>query len=238
MFGTGKGKSKHANVISHWYTPVPNFSTSTKEFYSKVEAELKAQEVPGLDLSRVEFAEGGLMSAKREYLRMTRERLVFDVCAAPFGVNYFFSCRFAELPIGAKGGGVLLLFVIVGCLWGLLSHLFGATGGSFASIISVGIMFYVLCNLPTLGLLALEEYLMKNPTWAPIYEALRKESYYREDTRLMYLTVVEGVIKKLVEQETAAKGVKLLQEYEYAPILGDLYKPKTRTVSNPVTPQS
>jgi len=33
-----------------------------------------------------------------------------------------------------------------------------------------------------------------------------------------------------VEQETAAKGVKLLQEYEYAPILGDLYRPKTKTL--------
>jgi len=42
----------------------------------------------------------------------------------------------------------------------------------------------------------------------------------------MYLTVVEGVVQKLVETETAANGVKLLTQYEYAPILGELYKPR------------
>jgi hypothetical protein len=40
----------------------------------------------------------------------------------------------------------------------------------------------------------------------------------------MYLTVVEGIIKKLVETETSAKGIKLLTQYEHAPVLGELYK--------------
>src|ERR1700722_18754499 len=95
MFGF---KSRKADVLSHWYTPVPSFSASTQEFYTSLEQELKAQEVPGLEISRVEFSEGGILSDKREYLRMSRERLVFDVCAAPFGKAYFFSCRFAEIP--------------------------------------------------------------------------------------------------------------------------------------------
>jgi hypothetical protein len=73
-------------------------SIPPKEFYAAVERELKDREVPGLEIFYVDFAEGGLLSAKREYLRMTRERLVFDICAAPFGTAYFFSCRFAEIP--------------------------------------------------------------------------------------------------------------------------------------------
>ena len=67
-----------------------------------------------------------------------------------------------------------------------------------------------------------------------VYEAwIRKETYYRQDTRLMYLTVVEGVVKKLVEEETAAKGIKLLKEYEYGPILGDLYKLTEKNLEEP-----
>ena len=178
MFGFGKEKTEQANVISHWYTPVPNFSTSTQDFYAAVEKELTAQQVPGLKIKKVEFAEGGLFSAKRQYLRMTRDDLVFDVCAAPFGVNYFFSCRFASVP-------------------------------------------------PT-GLMALIKMIL-----SLILEKLNLklvDTYHKEDTRLMYLTVVEGVVKKLVEEETAAKGITLLQEYSYAPILGDLYKSRTKTL--------
>ena len=83
-------KPKKADVLSHWYIPVPNFNASTVEFYTAVEKELNEQKVPGLEISRVDFSEGGLLSDKRTYLRMTRERLVFDICAAPFGTNYFY----------------------------------------------------------------------------------------------------------------------------------------------------
>ena len=87
MFGIG---TKKVEVMEHWYSLVPGFNTSTKDFYAAVEAELKACQVPGLDIACVDFAEGGVLSAKRQYLRMTRERLVFDICAAPFGTAYFF----------------------------------------------------------------------------------------------------------------------------------------------------
>src|SRR5882724_1705190 len=99
MFGF---KSKQADVLEHWYIPVPNFTTSPQEFYTAIERELKEQQVPGLEICRVEFSEGSILSEKRTYLRMVRERLVFDVCASPFGTNYFYSCRFAEIPAVVK----------------------------------------------------------------------------------------------------------------------------------------
>ena len=70
MFGLF-GKTK-ADVIDHWYALVPGFNSSAKEFYEAVEKELKEREVPGLEVFHVDFAEGGIMSNKREYLRMTR----------------------------------------------------------------------------------------------------------------------------------------------------------------------
>src|ERR1051325_248744 len=104
-------RRKKAEVESHWYSLVPGFTSSTNEFYQAVEKELETRKVPDLEISRVEFAEGGVLSGKREYLRMTRERLVFDICAAPFGTSYFFSCRFAEIPAEVKFWQLLVLFI-------------------------------------------------------------------------------------------------------------------------------
>ncbi len=227
MFGLFE--KKKADVLSHWYTPVPNFTASTKDFYAAVEKELTDQKVPGLEIFHVDFAEGGLLSAKREYLRMTRERLIFDICAAPFGTNYFYSCRFAELPARISFIALILLFFgFVAALYFSLKIL-----GLWLSFIfwpfCLVALVYTLRNAVSLGLNDLDAWLLKQPLFGPLYERFfRTETYYRQDTRLMYLTVVEGVVKKLVEEETAAKGVKLLTQYEYAPILGELYKPKEK----------
>ena len=91
-------KTKKADVLEHWIAFVEGFQLPPSEFYESVERELKNRQIPGMEMSRVEFAEGGILSDKRVYLRMVRERLVFDVCAAPFGTSFFFSCRFAEIP--------------------------------------------------------------------------------------------------------------------------------------------
>ena len=116
MFGLfGK---KQQDAIDHWYALIPGFNTSAKDFYAAIEKELKDRQVPGLDIFYVDFAEGGILSNKREYLRMTRERLVFDICAAPFGTSYFFSCRFAEIPAVIQ----LWQLLVVGVCNGLLDR--------------------------------------------------------------------------------------------------------------------
>ncbi len=221
-------KSKKADVLSHWYTPIANFNISSQDFYATVEKELQAQKVPGMEISRVEFSEGGILSDKRTYLRMERERLVFDVCAAPFGVNYFFSCRFAELPAKVGLANMIALFLLLM----LLLFLSFKTVGFWLSVIGWPVLLVilgsVLRNAVSLGLADLDAWLLKQPFFGTLYERFfRKETYYRQDTRLMYLTVVEGIIKKLVEQVTAAKGVSLVTQYEYAPILGELYKARS-----------
>src|ERR1019366_8964125 len=145
-------KPKKADVVSHWYTPVPNFNASTAEFYTAVEKELEDQKVPGLEISRVEFSEGGLLSDKRTYLRMTRERLVFDICAAPFGINYFYSCRFAELPIKVSFANLVALFL----LFIVLVFLSLKTLGFWLSVIFWPVLLvaltYTLHNAVSLGL--------------------------------------------------------------------------------------
>ena len=104
---------KKAEVLYYWYNLVPDLNTSVREFYDAVEKELKERKVPDLESHRVEWNEGGLLSAKREYLRLTRERLVFDICAAPFGTSFFFSCRFARIPAIINPLAILILLGVV-----------------------------------------------------------------------------------------------------------------------------
>ncbi|HSL83128.1 MAG TPA: hypothetical protein VLF66_10140 [Thermoanaerobaculia bacterium] len=92
---------KPARVISHWYRYVEDFSTSGLEFYAAVEEVGTRRGLPGVTLSRVRFMEGGIFSARREYLRVQKERTVFDICAGPYGRGgYFFSWRLGELRGG------------------------------------------------------------------------------------------------------------------------------------------
>jgi hypothetical protein len=230
MFGTSK--PKQAEVLSHWYSLVPNFNTSTNDFYEAVEKELKSSEVPGLNISRVEFSEGGLLSGKREYLRMTRERLVFDVCAAPFGKAYFFSCRFAEIPSVIKLWQLAMLLIAFLVAVYVAWRYEGIWLGSLIVIAVFTFIFYTLRNAVSMGLRDLDSFLVKDPMFGPIYERFfRKETYYRQDTRLMYLDTVNAVVKAVVEETTGTKGIKLIRFNEYSPILGELYK--TTAVSLP-----
>ncbi len=70
---------------------------SAQEFYSSVENVLNEQMIGGLNFSRITYAEGGMLSARREYLRIRRREYVFDVCAAPFGRGTFVSWWLGEV---------------------------------------------------------------------------------------------------------------------------------------------
>jgi hypothetical protein len=230
MFGFFK---KKADVLDHWIAFVEGFELVPSEFYVAIEKQITELDLPGLQISRIDFTEGAILSAKRVYLRILRERLVFDVCAAPFGRTFFFSCRSAEIP------AVVHLAYIIGliCLFGFLVLLsffaFGKIFGVLAVVVwpAAWIVFpilaiYVMRNPVAIGLKDLDNTLMQIPLLGPVYEAwIRKETYFRHDTRLMYLEIVSRVVKNLAEDAVAQKGLKLLRQYEQKPILGEIYKP-------------
>jgi hypothetical protein len=223
-------------VHKHWYSPVDNFEYASSDFYQAIERELQARKVPGLETSRVDLSEGGLLSNKREYLRLKRERLVFDICAAPFGTSYFFSFRFVELPLGIKPLELVIFFIGCALVFGLLAKLLGAIWGIIAFLAIVGGSIYTMRNAVALGLKDLDASLLKTPVIGPLYEILfRKETYHRQDTRLMYLSTVNAITEMLVEEVTAAKGIKLLKQYERHPPGGDLYQATTKRLGETET---
>jgi len=219
-------KSKNAEVLQHWIAFVEGFQLSSSEFYDSVEKELKAREVPGMEMARVEFAEGGILSDKRLYLRMVRERLVLDVCAAPFGRSFFFSCRFAEIPAVIKLWQLVVMLVSFTAIVIFTWREAGFILGTLLLMTALTLLVYTLRNAMAMGFRDLDATLIKAPVFGPVYERFfRKETYYRYDTRLMYLEVVSGVVRRLAEDAVAAKGLKLIKQYEQAPILGELYRP-------------
>ncbi len=222
---------KKADVVEHWYALIPGFSTSGKEFFTDIEKELKGREIPGLDISCVDFAEGGIMSSNREYLRMTRERLVFDICAAPFGTAFFFSCRFAQIPAVIRLWQLLVVLMATLMVVALAFRYLGLILGAFFLMAGFVFLIYTLRNAVAMGLKDLDATLIKSPIFGPIYENwFRKETYYRHDTRLMYLDTVNAVVKAKVEEVTGAKGIKLVRFMEHSPILAELYKPAMVTL--------
>ncbi|HYE33234.1 MAG TPA: hypothetical protein VEH27_17535 [Methylomirabilota bacterium] len=221
--------SPREEVHKHWYSPVDNFQLGSSEFYGLIERELKTRQLPNLQISRVEFHEGGLLSDKREYLRLKRERLVFDICAAPFGTSYFFSFRFVELPLGVKPLEAFIFFLGLLVAFGLLKQALGTIKGMLTLLLGLAAACYLMRNAVALGLKDLDASLLRTPVIGPIYEALfRKETYYREDTRLMYLSTVNSITEMVVDEVTAAKGIKLVKRYHQKPIAEELHSEKAR----------
>ena len=96
-FAMRRLNSQKAEVFTHVGTVLPAIHFSTQEFYAKIESDIRSRNWPGVELLRVAYTEAGLLSHKREYLRVIRQRQVFDICAATFGSDYFFTLREAEI---------------------------------------------------------------------------------------------------------------------------------------------
>jgi hypothetical protein len=219
-------KRKKDEVLNHWIGFADGFTIRPQEFYDALERELDKRKLPGLQLSLEEYPEGGLLSENRLYMRMIRERLAFDICAAPFGVGSFFSCRTVYSPVVVRFWHILVVLLIFSALDHLLWKPLGPTYASIAIVGLIVALVQTFRNTVALGLSDLDNAILKTPAIGPIYERwIRKETYYRYDARLMYLHTVSALVKELAEEVTAEKGIKLITQFERAPIFGDLYKP-------------
>lgn len=215
-FGIWKRKDPH--VLEHKYRPFEGLECSTDEFYQAIENDLVQREVPGLQITRENFAEGGMLSSRREYLRMRRERLVFDVCSAPFGKTWFFTYRFSEIcPTLMVWELLIALATVAAIVFGYV-HLFGALWGGIIigmTLLGIGIL---LRNSLALGLYGLDDMLLRLPVFGVVYEVfLRKETYYREDSRLMYMTLVREIIESRVKEFAGAQGFEQVEFMDARP---------------------
>ncbi len=211
--------ARAGQVLSHWYNLAPNFQTSALDFYKAVELELARQAVPEIHFERIDWKESGVLTAKREYLRVARGRLSFDICAAPFGNAYFFSWWLAEqLPeqAAAYGGMGLVAFVIL--LYAMVAGL-GLTGLILSPVAIAAVLWFV-ANTTTAENLILEDIVICTPVIRDIYRrAFKPVTYFARDTTLMFQEIVRNAVLIVIGELRSAQGLRALAPEESQPKL-------------------
>ena len=94
-------------------------------------------------------------------------------------------------------------------------------------------MLLLMRNLVRVGLHDLDAALIRAPIIGAYYEhILRKETYYRTDTRLAYIEIVDKIVRAHVDEIAVAKGVQLVEYKDATPpshprvmqMIGDLLR--------------
>ena len=193
-------------VHTHWIVPLFDFQSDQEQFYEAIEGELKTRRVPEIMVERIDFKQGSVLMPKRTYLRLRREREVMDICSAPYGTSWWFSLRFASLP------RLLYWWEVWVCVLGLVGsyflyqELYGDVLGRIVLGSSVG--FLLLAFFTARAWAGLDEFLIYLPVVGAIYEAyFRRDSYYRQDQRLISGALVTAVVRGKVIEFCAAGGV-------------------------------
>jgi hypothetical protein len=211
---------KHPEVEGHWHSQIENFSTSTLDFYELVKAGLSHRGIPDLKIKSVEWKEGGLGSGRRVYLRISREHLNFDICAAPFGTGFFFSWWLARISQGLLDVAFLagVLFVSGGIAQ-LQKAEMEAQMPQYAWAFSFPFIFlallFALGILTRYGNLGLEPTVLSMPITGWLYGfVFRPVTYFNEDTALMFRGSVHQAVLEAIDQVTSMQGARSLSDAE------------------------
>jgi hypothetical protein len=246
------GQSALDGVVSHWHKLIENFQTSATGFYDEVEEALEERNIAGLKTSRVDWNEGGVLSPRREYLRVYGEHHCFDVCAAPFGNGYFFSswvtaqrARFVVLYYFLFVAGVFAVWLLAANFLGsalnnpsglgmaLLAPVLRMAGNLLLSPIALLVMLWAVALLARGGHYGAERAMLTIPLVGWFYEkAFAPPTYYRLDTMYMFQSAVQSALQQVLNELLTAKGLRALHEAEFKPIDRQLID------KSPVTPGS
>lgn len=93
--------SSTTEVISRWSTLIEGFQASPQVFYQSVQNAIEKRQIPDAKIERIQMKEGGIFSAKREYLGVScKKDFYFAICGAPFGTGFFVSWWLLDPPDG------------------------------------------------------------------------------------------------------------------------------------------
>lgn len=221
-------------VLSHWSTLIEEFHTSALDFYTSVSAALARREAPKVKTSRTTWSEGGIGSARREYLRIESGKFRYDICAAPFGTGYFFSSWLVEKrpSIFSLLGFLITYFTALAFAWAglvvllqIVSYSGFEAGGWIPLFIGLAlffpgafILFWILAQIWG------ERNVVLLPVIGPIYGWLfNPETFYRYDTALMFQKCVHNAVLEAIDELTTAKGMRMLAPDDRKPRLSGFF---------------
>jgi len=210
------GNAISLEPLGHWHKLFENFETSPMDFYEALEKAVQYRQIPDAFLSLVEWRESGAGSSSREYLRVSRGRYVFDVCAAPFGTGFFFSWWFARSRPSAVPGTVAAIFVFLVLFWYFAWWL---------SILLWLVIFAVLGAVLSQSESEMAGYIAAIPLLGAVWESIfLPATYYRLDTQAMFRGAVQAAVLEVVDSLTDSKGLQRLGPDERKPVMREFFR--------------
>ncbi len=207
-------------VLSHWSRLFEGLSASPLGFYKSVEQAVERRQLPDTSRSRVDWHEGGVLSAKREYLRVERGRLVFDICGAPYGNGFFVSWWLGRLQ--SPYGPVALVALTVGII--ILAYVMAKVAGILLALVLLPILapllLWIFAHYVASQEAGWDDALVAMPILGSLYQRwFSPETYYRIDTTLMFQSSVQAAVNEVVDDLSRSSGLPLMSEFERKPIL-------------------
>ena len=216
-------------LLSYWCDFYPDLTFSPKEFYALVEKNLQPLRVPGLEPNYVVMRESGAFSSERLYSQLRRERLVFEVCGAPFGSGFFVSSRLFDRRREASwfhiGMVICASILVLGGLALVIGDKYGVMWGVIAATGAIAVTWSLLRLAGTETLGWLDRFLTDLPIVGMVYERFfHPDTYYRQDTNNAYGKAVNHAVRLAVDEMRSQKGLKPLRDEEWRPVMRDLQR--------------
>lgn len=198
------------DVHKHEGSYLENFSVPSSALYEAIEGEFSALNIPDIAVSRVLYREGGPHTIKREYLRISRERFAYIVCAAPWGSSFFFSKRFTEKTRNLRVWELIVMLAFLAGAFFAYWHLLGLVWGISIFVLNF-IAAVVLCRyVVDMGWDWFDDLLLRLPVVGTFYELyLRPGGYFRDDTRALFLNLADTIVDRQIKAFTTDRGVTL-----------------------------
>lgn len=214
-----------SRLLACWSHFFDHFNHSSQAFYEAVEKNLDTRQVPNLKMERLKLSEGGIFSANRIYLQMRRERLMFLICAAPFGTGYFVSSRLIDQRRDANPLHYVIAILVLAGIIGGVSREYGWTAGMIVGGFIFSLIWFCMRLAVSTTIEWLEELLIETPVVGPIYESLfRPNTFYRQDQAQMYQQCVHRAVMQAVNDMVNTHGLRPLGAEEQKPQVPDWYR--------------
>lgn len=208
-------------VTSHWCQPIIGLQVTPSQFYEAVIRAVQERRIPGVEFSRVWWKASAFTGANREYLRVTRSRFVYDICAAPYGAGSFISSWLCIVPFTLS-------------LW----HLAGMIGAAmFLFWLPPVAIYYAFCLLVTGGAwwmycrtvtaTSIKDDLILGLTGiGPILKmrAESKPTYFQIDAAAVFQTAVQEAVMAVVDKLCQEQNLRPLAELERKPVAREFLK--------------
>ncbi len=225
-------KTTGTQFIARWPKLIEGMQASPQEMYAQLELSLLFRDIPDLKMSRVDWREGGLFSAQREYLRIEWKRYICDYCAAPFGSGFFFSYWLVLIPFAFTAIHFLGMVVSMMVLPSVLGYMLTASLGIKAGLLSLFFLYF--CGIPALwywlkdGTIKaegeLQQFLLGLTIFGPILELFgRTLTYYEHDNISMFLAASHQALVDVVDEAVKGKGLTPLTEADKKPIMQEFF---------------